>query len=84
MVLLDELHSMGKSRDFESLVDSLDDFNYLVRKKAVRTIADINDEWIPIEHFFYKNSIMTFTHSVCPICFKKHYPEICDDWISFK
>ena len=44
-----------------------------------KNIKDFDEEWIPIEQFFHKNSKMLFSHGICPICFKEHYPDFHED-----
>jgi hypothetical protein len=44
-----------------------------------KNIEDFNEEWVPIEDFFYKNSKMIFSHGICPVCLKKHYPDHHDE-----
>ena len=44
-----------------------------------KSIEDFDDKWMPIDEFFFKNSIMTFSNGICPICFKKYYPDIHQD-----
>ena len=40
-----------------------------------------NDEgyWQQIEQFIHDRSEAEFSHGICPECFKRHYPEFCED-----
>lgn len=35
--------------------------------------------WIPIEEYINKNTRVQFSHSICPECMKKLYPDYVDD-----
>jgi hypothetical protein len=41
-----------------------------------KKIRDESQDWQPIESFISQRSEADFTHTVCPECAKKHYPNI--------
>lgn len=41
-----------------------------------KNIRDDEGSWRQIECYIFKHSEVDFTHSVCPICAKKLYPEL--------
>ncbi len=43
-----------------------------------KNIRDDKGYWKNVEEFIEKNSSAQFSHSVCPACLKKHYPDIAD------
>jgi len=43
--------------------------------KRIRTEADA---WVQMERYIHEHSEADFSHSVCPDCLRKHYPDICD------
>ena len=36
----------------------------------------VSEDWIPIEDYISKRSEAVFSHSLCPDCAEKHYPEL--------
>lgn len=40
-----------------------------------KNIKDEEGRWHPVEHYLSRNQETGFTHSVCPVCMKKLYPE---------
>jgi hypothetical protein len=40
-----------------------------------KSIRDDQDNWHPIEHYLIKHPVADFSHSICPECMKKCYPE---------
>lgn len=40
-----------------------------------KSIRDEKGSWKPIEHYLIKNPEADFSHSICPKCIKKLYPE---------
>ncbi|MCE5264306.1 MAG: GAF domain-containing protein [Deltaproteobacteria bacterium] len=59
--------------------------DYLMELQALRgivpicshckSIRDKKDNWHPIEHYLIQNPQADFSHSICPKCMKKLYPE---------
>lgn len=43
-----------------------------------KSIRDDKGYWSKLEYYFLDHSDILFSHSLCPDCFKKHYPEIAD------
>ncbi|MBF9016595.1 MULTISPECIES: two-component system response regulator [unclassified Oceanispirochaeta] len=43
-----------------------------------KSIRDDKGYWSKLENYFLDHSDILFSHSLCPDCFKKHYPEIAD------
>ena len=37
------------------------------------------DQWEQIENYISAHSLASFSHSLCPACQKKYYPELFDD-----
>lgn len=37
------------------------------------------DEWEEVDEYIHTNSQAAISHTVCPRCMKKHYPEMCED-----
>jgi DNA-binding response OmpR family regulator len=68
-----------QERTIEKLNDALDEI------KTLRSFIPIcahckeirNDEgyWQSVEQYMNEHAGMTFSHSICPNCLKKHYPE---------
>ena len=62
--------------------------DYLVEIQALRgivpicanckSIRDKEDNWHPIEHYLLQNPQADFTHSICPECVERLYPEFAD------
>ena len=60
--------------------------DYLMEIQAFRGMVSIcsnckaikhsEDEWRPIERYLAKHPEADFTHSICPVCTKKLYPEL--------
>jgi DNA-binding response OmpR family regulator len=46
---------------------------------SCKGIRDDTGYWSRVETYIENNSEATFTHSLCPDCFKKHYPTLVDD-----
>ena len=44
-----------------------------------KKIRDDQGAWDQVEVYVGKHSNANFSHSICPECMKKHYPEYCDD-----
>lgn len=44
-----------------------------------KKVRDDEGYWQQIEQFIHDRSEAEFSHSICPDCFKKHYPEFCED-----
>jgi len=40
-----------------------------------KNIRNEQDRWEPVDHYLAKHTTIRFSHSVCPICMQKHYPE---------
>jgi transcriptional regulator with GAF, ATPase, and Fis domain len=63
--------------------------DYLMELQALRgivpicsnckSIRDAQDKWHPIEDYLSKNPEAQFSHSFCPDCIKKLYPEYADE-----
>jgi len=64
-------------------------FRYRVAEQRVQTlqgllpicmfckrIRDENDHWQPLENYIGERSEASFSHSLCPECGRRHYPEI--------
>jgi hypothetical protein len=45
-------------------------------------IRDDKGYWNQLEKFIHDNSEAEFSHSICPTCLKKHYPDMYDDIMS--
>jgi hypothetical protein len=43
---------------------------------SCKNIRDKNDNWKPIENYIKTNSEADFTHTLCPECVKKFYPNL--------
>ena len=43
-----------------------------------KSIRDDNDEWQPIENFLINHPAADFSHTICPVCMRKLYPDYCD------
>ncbi len=41
-----------------------------------KSIRNEDGQWVSIEKYIRSNSGADFSHSVCPVCMKKHYPQI--------
>ena len=39
------------------------------------SIRDEREAWTPVERYFEQRAGATFTHSLCPTCLEKHYPD---------
>jgi DNA-binding response OmpR family regulator len=49
---------------------------------SCKKIRDDKGYWNQIEAYISKHSDAKFTHGICPECFKKLYPDYCDDvWV---
>lgn len=46
---------------------------------SCKMIRDENGKWIRIEKYIRDHSEVDFTHSICPDCARKLYPELYDD-----
>ncbi len=44
-----------------------------------KDIRDDQGYWRQIESYIKEHSEAEFSHSICPICLKELYPELCDD-----
>ncbi|MGV8056858.1 MAG: PAS domain S-box protein [Smithellaceae bacterium] len=44
-----------------------------------KRIRDDKGYWEQVESYVSKNSEAEFSHSICPVCVKKHYPKHCND-----
>ena len=44
-----------------------------------KNIRDDKGYWGKIETYIHDHSGTDFTHSICPECMKKHFPEYADD-----
>ncbi|WP_457919887.1 hypothetical protein [Candidatus Lokiarchaeum ossiferum] len=44
-----------------------------------KQIRDGEDEWLPIESFFLKNSELLFSHGLCPDCYQEFYAADLED-----
>ncbi|MBN1894330.1 GAF domain-containing protein [bacterium] len=44
-----------------------------------KNIQDNQGHWIPIEHYLIRNPVAKFSHSICPECMKKLYPDMNDN-----
>lgn len=40
-----------------------------------KNIRDTNDAWKPVEAYVQEKTAATFTHSICPCCLERYYPE---------
>lgn len=43
------------------------------------SIRNDNEAWDRLEAYIEKHSDAQFSHSICPSCISKHYPELADD-----
>ena len=43
-----------------------------------KRIRDDNNDWIQLESYLSARLDISFTHSICPTCIKKHYPDLSD------
>jgi hypothetical protein len=43
---------------------------------SCKNIKDNQGHWLPIEHYLIHHPDTKFSHSICPACMKKLYPEI--------
>lgn len=82
--LLTARHFNHKGEDYSILM--VEDIDELVQLRKMipicsscKKIRDDKDYWNSVEEYFYKESEVLFTHSVCPSCFKKLYPELADN-----
>ena len=48
-----------------------------------KKIRDDNNHWQPIENYIYEHSEAQFSHSLCPDCAKKLYPDLNLDSVDF-
>ena len=46
---------------------------------SCKAIRDDSDHWHPLESYISSHSDTQFTHTICPRCQKKLYPELQDD-----
>jgi hypothetical protein len=46
---------------------------------SCKKIRDDQGYWNQIEGYIREHSEAEFTHGLCPVCLKKHYPEYCDE-----
>ena len=46
--------------------------------KVSTTIRDDNNEWVQLESYLSARLDISFTHSICPACIKKHYPDLSE------
>jgi len=44
-----------------------------------KKIRDDKGYWNQVESYVSRHSEVQFSHSVCPECMRKHYPEFCQD-----
>ena len=40
-----------------------------------KKIRNDEDSYEPVEDYLHKHSGLDFSHTICPVCYKKHYPE---------
>jgi len=52
---------------------------YLTICSACKKILDENDQWNRVEKYIENHSEVTFTHSICPSCYKRLYPQLHDN-----
>ncbi len=43
-----------------------------------RQIRTDEETWIGLEEYVRKHSEARFSHGVCPVCYRKHYPDLYD------
>ena len=43
-----------------------------------KRIRDDNNEWVQLESYLSARLDISFTHSICPACIKKHYPDLSE------
>ena len=46
---------------------------------SCKSIRDDQDNWHPIEHYLIRHPEAEFSHSICPKCMKKLYPDFTED-----
>jgi phosphoserine phosphatase RsbU/P len=46
-----------------------------------KKIRDNSGNWRRVEAYFEQHSQAEFSHSICPDCARRHYPEFCDEEI---
>ncbi len=46
---------------------------------SCKSIQDRQGEWHPIEHYLIKHPEADFSHSICPACMQKLYPDFSDE-----
>lgn len=49
---------------------------------SCKSIRDTDGSWMEFEQYIEKYSEAMLTHTMCPDCVKKHYPEIADEVLS--
>ncbi len=52
---------------------------YITICSACKRILDENEQWSRIEKYIENHSDVTFTHSICPACSRKLYPQLHDN-----
>jgi hypothetical protein len=48
---------------------------------SCKKIKNTEDQWEQIEQYITQHSLAQFSHSICPDCARKLYPELYDDKI---
>ena len=51
---------------------------FLTICSSCKNILDEDDQWSRIEKFIERRSEVVFTHSICPSCSRKLYPQLHD------
>jgi hypothetical protein len=45
---------------------------------SCKKIRDDQGYWNQLEGYIHEHSDAEFSHGLCPVCMKEHYPEYCD------
>lgn len=61
------------------LVDEKSLQGFLTICSACKSILDENEQWNRIEKYIERHSEVIFTHSICPTCSKRLYPQLHDN-----
>jgi hypothetical protein len=83
----------NRERQLKEKIDELENAHFYIRNlegmlpicascKKIRiehSDPKKQDNWVPVECYITKNTNARFTHSICPECMKKLYPEFVDE-----
>ena len=78
-----KLIEIEKEKLIVELQEALDEVNLLSGLLPIcascKNIRDDKGFWNQVEHYLASHSDLKFTHSICPKCAKKLYPDLYDD-----